>query len=218
MAVFQFSGSRGFNEAGVVHAGEAACPRDRGPTCAGLQRGRRCSRRRGSRPAQARRAFPRFNEAGVVHAGEDLMLAPCREWDHASTRPALFTPERFEVFPGPSFACRLQRGRRCSRRRGEQYGAPIRRALQLQRGRRCSRRRGCEGGFPSGLLQVLQRGRRCSRRRGHRRPSRARCAALLQRGRRCSRRRGPLRDNGCYAQSGLQRGRRCSRRRGGWRS
>ncbi len=156
-----------FNEAGVVHAGEAGhvrssrvpgvalqrgrrcsrrrglCRVRRGGSVRELQRGRRCSRRRGA--SCCRRAAPTcgFNEAGVVHAGEALWPMPrrrCSRW--------------------------LQRGRRCSRRRGESDALSAKIVEKLQRGRRCSRRRGHlrRVGMVRGLR--LQRGRRCSRRRG----------------------------------------------------
>ncbi len=157
---------RRFNEAGVVHAGEARRPRASPVPTWPLQRGRRCSRRRGNRvdrvarrvvgfneagvvhageatPARARPARCWcFNEAGVVHAGEACKTGPCRgrprsfneagvvhagegsgrrravEDRLASTRPALFTPERKERGGVETTLHALQRGRRCSRRRG----------------------------------------------------------------------------------------------------
>ncbi len=87
-----------FNEAGVVHAGE------------GKTRGRH------------REAKTRFNEAGVVHAGEVLETNLRDLRAAASTRPALFTPERPEDTAALVSTDALQRGRRCSRRRGR--GSP----------------------------------------------------------------------------------------------
>ncbi len=230
-----------FNEAGVVHAGEGVeawrydggwtwlqrgrrCSRRRGPRRAGetfpgcwLQRGRRCSRRRGhadealaglfakastrpalftperrrrsllavfllaasTRPAlftpeRVRRADgdgrgdAGFNEAGVVHAGEEEGQAAQGMGVSASTRPALFTPERSSPKLSRSKVSRLQRGRRCSRRRGGDAHAGLVASATLQRGRRCSRRRGRIDPIPYSAAHPLQRGRRCSRRRGAR--------------------------------------------------
>ncbi len=132
-----------------------------------LQRGRRCSRRRGpegepkapptkgasTRPAlftpeRGRKSATsslrtrRFNEAGVVHAGEDDVVGRARARLTASTRPALFTPERQQAALIAGGVAVLQRGRRCSRRRGPHLRHGGLMASPLQRGRRCSRRRG----------------------------------------------------------------------------
>ncbi len=179
-----------FNEAGVVHAGEAHPPANLAekPFC--------------------------FNEAGVVHAGEAKVPKERNPNAPASTRPALFTPERRARCTTKSRPMLLQRGRRCSRRRGGSVQVGQARVVVLQRGRRCSRRRGRRRARGARTLEQLQRGRRCSRRRGSRYlPSqrgllRFNEAGVVHAGEGRSRRR--RRD----VRRQLQRGRRCSRRRG----
>ncbi len=108
----------------------------------------------------------------------------------ASTRPALFTPERLTRTEYFGVARVLQRGRRCSRRRGPRTSTTTSPSCSLQRGRRCSRRRGSMCLTSDGVFFQLQRGRRCSRRRGRSPRTDWDATLRLQRGRRCSRRRG----------------------------
>ncbi len=109
----------GFNEAGVVHAGEAARPREAGLTYLELQRGRRCSRRRGARRVRSARSSGRFNEAGVVHAGEGRRLRRLGERARGFNEAGVVHAGEDTHGQEKHRLCfRLQRGRRCSRRRG----------------------------------------------------------------------------------------------------
>ncbi len=182
-----------FNEAGVVHAGEAI---PSNPEALAKMASTRPALFTPERLPMAAFQFSGsfgFNEAGVVHAGEVPHERDPLQHHPASTRPALFTPER--AMPGITLcplAGLLQRGRRCSRRRG-----PIH-VIHAMNSFLCFNEAGVvhagEGRKAGGISRAssrLQRGRRCSRRRGPR-VNGDRCdVTLLQRGRRCSRRRGP---------------------------
>ncbi len=156
-----------------------------------LQRGRRCSRRRGQHVFSKKRHPVCFNEAGVVHAGEAAQAPFPGLKFGASTRPALFTPERKSAAPAPKAPPPLQRGRRCSRRRGSAASARTRaqtsrfneagvvHAGEELHGIACfsvvfgfneagvvHAGEGRHVVFCLDLPHPLQRGRRCSRRRG----------------------------------------------------